>query len=275
MRGRMLLVALVNAMLVSTLARAAPEWVDRRIVMSGEPVAGSVDIGLGVGHWEAAPFSANAIGVRAEAALGILSRVDIGAGFGLRSDGGWLGNAYLSQPDSYARLFDSSAPELFLRGSDTASNPEIKVRGKLIDLGVFELGLEGRTYLPFAPETYFNVAFGVPMAVHAGHLLKVDFGVYNVVAYSPTWRYGTLYVLEAPANFWFQATNKVFLGPMTGLRVYSSNWPTNPHFDFILGFGLGVHLAKFIDLKTQLVLPRVNRGLEFLGAGVGLGFVFE
>jgi hypothetical protein len=66
------------------------------------------------------------------------------------------------------------------------------------------------------------------------------------------------------------------LGPMLGFRWYSrpvyAYGPTD--FDVNLGFGLGVSLARFVDLKTQIYLPRVDAGVHEVGAGVGVGFYF-
>lgn len=285
MRTKLLVVAasVVASVSVTSAASAAPEWVDRRIVMSGNPVAGSVDVGMGVGHYQDpnSPYSATDFGTNFSAAIGIVSRVDVGVGFGVRTGGtltyGYAGapivypaTAGLTQPDTYARFYEANAVGSFLRGASTVSNPELRVRGKIVDIGVFELGVEGRALFPAADGTRFATVAGVPMAVHAGHFFKLDFGVYNTFAFYDRFRFA----FEVPVNVWFQATNRLFLGPLTGFRAYS-NFGLDPGFDFALGFGLGVHLARFVDLKTQFVFPRINQGAEFFGAGIGVGFVFE
>jgi len=152
-------------------------------------------------------------------------------------------------------------------------DPELRVRGKLLDLGIFELGLEGRLWLPVYDFNRFATEFGVPMAVHVGHLLKIDFGVYTLIAdQHPN---SVLFVLDAPANFWFQVTRKVWLGPMAGVRFYGYNYYGDNPFDVILGFGLGVSVTRWLDIKTQLLFPRINEGAQYFGAGAGVGFVFE
>lgn len=266
MRTTPLVVAASIAVSISSLSSAAPEWVERRIVLSGEPVAGSVDVGMGFGHVAKAPLGGDGVGFDTEAVLGLVSRVDLGLRLGLRVNQ----ESAFAQADAYARFFRPEPTYEFAHRDDTFANPELRVRGKLVDVGVFELGIEGRMLLPAATDSRFVAGFGVPMAVHAGHLVKVDLGIYTTVgAYD-----AAVFVLDVPANVWFQVTDKVFLGPMTGLRAYS-NYFTNPAFDFILGVGLGVHLTKWLDLKSQFVFPRINQGAQFFGAGIGVGFVFE
>ncbi len=271
MRTALALTVAVVALTLTSESSAAPEWVDRRIVLSGKPVAGSVDVGMGVGHTELfvgrnGTISASGAGFNTEAVLGLVGRVDLGLRFGARVND----ESAVAQADSYAHFYNPDATYAFAHALSPFSNPELRVRGKLVDIGVFELGLEGRAVLPASRDSRFTTVFGVPMAVHAGHFFKLDFGVYSVLGlYDPF-----VFALDVPVNAWFQVTDKVFLGPMTGLRVYA-NYITNPGFDLMLGFGLGVHLVKWLDLKTQLVFPRVNQGAQFFGAGVGVGFVFE
>jgi hypothetical protein len=271
MRIGLIVAASAALVSVSSIASAAPPWVDRRIVLSGEPIAGSVDVGMGFGHTELGFFrnnviAANGVGFNTEAVLGLVSRVDIGLRLGLRVNQ----ESALSQSDTYARFYGPQ-PTYPTSGADTFANPEFRVRGKIVDVGVFELGLEGRMIFPATNGSRFGASFGVPMAIHGGHFVRVDTGVYTtIVAYDNN----PPVIFEAPANIWFQATDKVFLGPMSGFRAYA-NYLQNPSFDFILGFGLGVHLVKWLDLKTQFVFPRVNEGAQFFGAGVGVGFVFE
>lgn len=270
MRTTVALAAAAFAVSLSSVASAAPEWVDRRIVLSGTPVAGSVDVGMGFGHTEYDPFfgrgnSVNGVGFNTDAVLGLVSHVDMGLRLGLRPNL----DSVASQSDTYARFYNPQ-PTYPTSGGATFANPEFRVRGKIVDVGVFELGLEGRMIFPAARDSRFGASFGVPMAIHGGHLVKVDLGIYTTVVAWDT----APFIFDAPANIWFQVTDKVFLGPMTGFRAYA-NYITNPAFDFILGFGLGVHLVKWLDLKTQFVFPRVNQGAQFFGAGVGVGFVFE
>lgn len=270
---RTTLVTLSVSAVIFTLASAssaAPEWVERRIVLSGTPIAGSVDVGMGVGHTEVGRYrngfyTANGAGFSAEGVIGIVGRVDLGLRVGLRVNDE---SAY-AQSDSYARFYDPNAPLAYTHGYNTFANPEFRVRGKLVDVGVFELGLEGRAIVPTFG-TRFSTVFGVPMAVHAGHFFKLDFGVYNVLGFDNP----IVFALEVPVNAWFQVTRKVFLGPMTGFRVYS-NYFANEQVDVMLGFGLGVHLVRWLDLKTQIVFPRINEGPQFFGGGVGVGFIFE
>ncbi len=271
--------ALSSILLAAANANAtAPEWVDRRIVLSGKPIAGSVDVGTGFGHTEFG-FGrgyANGVGFNTEGVLGIASRVDIGLRFGLRVNG----ESSFVQADGYGHFYEADDVYGNIRGGETFTNPELRARVKLLDLGSFELGIEARTTFPIFPGTRFTAVVGVPMAVHAGRIFKLDFGVYNVVSfYSPL-----AFAFEVPANFWFQVSHKVFLGPLTALRFYPGSACSDcgryynrfdPSVEFALGFGLGVHLAKFADLKTQFIFPEVNHGARYFGVGVGVGFIFE
>jgi hypothetical protein len=63
---------------------------------------------------------------------------------------------------------------------------------------------------------------------------------------------------------------------MTELRFNDS--VGNLGFDLasgaLFGFGLGVALSRFADLKADFLFPRVNGGPDF-GAGVGIGLHFD
>jgi hypothetical protein len=89
-----------------------------------------------------------------------------------------------------------------------------------------------------------------------------------VLFYDPTQT-----VLSIPVDLWLQATSRLWLGPMSGVRVYSRSDVT----DVSLGFGLGYQLNAFVDLKTMLLFPGINHreGARNLGAGIGLQLRIE
>jgi hypothetical protein len=79
-----------------------------------------------------------------------------------------------------------------------------------------------------------------------------------------------------PADFWFQVSHRVWLGPMTSLRFIDPG-PGGSYTDFLLGFGLGIQPASFVDLKTWLLFPRINHdaGARTFGAGFGVELRIE
>lgn len=266
--------------LLPSVALATDPWVERRLTLKSNPIGGSVDAGLGFGHFETpagrGSSNYNGLGFNAEGVLGIINRIDIGLRLAVRVND----DSSIAQADSYARTYDSNTFYPFVAGARPFANPELRVRGKLLDVGVFELGVEGRTIFPVGdPDTRASVVVGVPMAVHVRSLLRIDTGVYTVFSFydrAGTYADRTIFVFDVPANFWFQVTPQIWLGPMTGFRVYNDRYYfSNSSADFILGFGMGITLAKFLDLKWQAVFPRLNEGVQYVGAGVGVGFVFE
>ena len=262
---------LAASMLFATAASAdAPQWVERRTVPDAK-VAGSVDLGFGLGS-RVLRVAGNDLrytgaGWNIEGAVSFLRRIEIGLRFGVRAPA----DGRVAQADTFARPFDRNIPYEYSTGGDIMANPELRVRGKLVDTGGFELALEGRLYAPIARGTAFSHYFGVPMAFHAG-IFRADIqpGI-NLGFYNPL-----VFVFSVPVNLWFQVTNKVFLGPLTGIRVYDRDyWGGNGgQIDLMLGFGLGVSFTPWFDLKTQILFERLNAGADWFGAGVAAGFNF-
>lgn len=277
---------------VAQAARATPRWVDRRLTLPG-PVAGTLDLAGSLAHADedvgndgpCGYCSFTGTGVNVEGVLGIASRVDSGLRVGFRGFDDNLpapvNEGAVADADSYARMYD---PLSFwggygnlVWGNGAVSNPELRVRVRILDVKrVFELGVEARGVFPFANGTVFTQTVGVPMALHLGRYVRFDFGGYSHFVFrgQPG---GVIATFEAPAAFWFQVHRRVFLGPMFGFRWYSDNvYASGPqNFDFSVGFGVGVSLAKFLDLKTQIYLPRVDDAAHYIGAGVGVSFYFD
>jgi len=286
----------VMGMGVSRDADATPPWVDRLLTLPG-PVAGTIDIGGGLGHAEEnlgnpptdgpcgyCGFTGG--GVNIEGVLGIASRVDIGLRVGFRGFNDDLpapiNEGAIANADSYARPFDQVG---FYGGLNNAvwgvgpvSNPELRVRGRILHIRrIFELGVEGRAIAPFANGTSFTQIVGVPMALHFGHRVRFDFGAYSHFTFRNTVAGGVLATLELPAALWFQVHPRVFLGPMFGFRYYSENVYSagSANVDVNLGFGVGISLARFLDLKMQVYFPRIEDGIQYFGTGAAVGFYFN
>jgi hypothetical protein len=236
-------------------ARAEEPWVERGITLPRGEWA--FNVGLGVGHTPADDTSA---GVNAEMAVGITSRIELGLRTGVRfADGD-------DHADTYGRLFDRETLDVDAEGGQVLANPELRVRGALVRAPIVELSLEGRIVLPFADDSNAGLLFGVPMAFHLGSVVRLDVGVFMPVVFD---RPDTLIGLHVPVDLWIQATERLWLGPMTGVefdRLGRQDGSTS----IPLGFGLGYALLGSLDLKTMFLFPEINNDSRDFGAGLGL-----
>jgi hypothetical protein len=253
------------AILAPSRAAAAPPWVDRHLTLPGGDWA--FDLGLGVSHIQPAPppyQDLSGVGMNAEMAVGLTSRVELGVRTGLR-----FGDAAArsTQGDSYGRLFDR---QTFATGADVLANPEVRVRGALVRESIVELGLEGRVVLPFEPGTAAGVLFGLPLAFHLGDRVRLDVGLYvPIVFFRPT----PVTDLAIPVDVWIQATRRLWLGPMTGVRVVHIGDAGEGRIS--LGFGLGYQITHAVDFKAMLLFPGVNIESRNFGAGAGVQIRIE
>ena len=270
---------------VSHDAGATPRWVDRLLTLPG-PVAGTIDLGGSIAWADqnVAPCGRCGFvgtGVNVEGTLGIANRVDIGLRVGLRgfADNLGINEGVVTNADAYARPFDQLAfygSDGGIYGNTDVANPELRVRVRILNLRrVFELGVEARGVAPVADGTAFTQIVGVPMALHLGHHVRFDFGGYTGFTFFGQPR-GALFTFYAPAAFWFQVHDRVWLGPELGFRWYSQNvYGDNDPWDVMLGFGLGVSCTHWLDFKFQAYTPRVNEGARWFGAGAGVQFYFD
>ncbi len=244
-------------------AAAAPPWVDRRLT----PPAGdwAFDFGLGLGH-VGDGGEASAVGVNAEIAVGLTSRVELGVRSGVRF--GDPGERAI-RADQYGRLFDR---QTFGTGSEIVANPEVRLRGALVRGDVVELALEGRLVAPFEDGTRAGALFGVPLAFHLGDRVRLDTGPYVPVLFTDPDAY---FEVRLPLDVWIQASSRVWVGIMTGL-VLSQPGKNVSHADLSLGLGLGYQVTHSVDLKAMFLFPSVNGGggRDF-GAGAGVEFRVE
>jgi hypothetical protein len=263
-------VGLLAIVTFADLAQAAPEWVDRSLTLRQFGIA--IDAGIALAHAEGADVTGG--GLNLEAGFGILDSFEIGLRSGAR-----LGdqNAKTLQVDQYARLFDL---ETYGTGTALFANPELRLLGRILDLSVLELGVEGRLYLPVEDRTRFSFMLGAPVRLHVARILRIDTGLYVPVLSNENGAGGTIssVSLNLPAEFWFQVTRRVFLGPVAEFRVNGNEAPLG--FDrgtgLLFGFGMGYQISRFADLKLSLVLPRVNGdpGPD-IAFGTGLGLHFD
>lgn len=243
-------------------AGATPRWVDRGITMRST-LGGTLDAGFGFGHRDQYGISRDAVGGSFEAVLGIQRFLDVGLRLGVRTHD--LGNRSFAQGDFYGRDRDRETYRLL--GNRSFANPELRLRGKVLEKGPFELALEGRILFPVNNGT--GVVFGVPMALHLGHTVRLDTGLYLPIGFADD---ETNVGFSVPLRLWFQATDNLWLGPMSGLRVSSVRGEA---VDVPLGFGLGVSVHRYVDIKGDFFFNRVNEGAQQLGFGIGVGLYFE
>ena len=238
-------------LLLPPTARAAAPWVDRAITLPGR--AWAFNFGLGLGH---IPNGGLGPALNVEGAVSVAHGVQIG----LRTAFRFGDTARIAQADYYGRPFDT---ETYGTGRETVANPEFHIRARLIESQAVEVGVEGRAYAPF--DQGFGIMAGVPVAFHFGRAARLDTGVYvPILFYDPTYAR-----VSFPFHLWFQATSRLWLGPITGAIIDTErgNRTTVP-----LGFGLGYAVTSALDFKTQFIFRDVTHGnrSEYWGFGAGL-----
>lgn len=262
---RALGIALSSALALGVLttsgdAHAADRYVDRAMTLPRLNFAG--DVGLGIGHYRYRDEIG--AGMNLEAALGITNRFELGFRTGIRfGDEGRVIHA-----DEYGR---TNWTETYGTAGGTVANPELRLRWIAYSGSVAEVGLDGRFFLPIENGSNFGMMFGVPFAFHAASFLRIDLGVYMPMIFDDPARVA----LTVPAYFWFQATDKFWLGPMTSLR-FNFNRPGNDDVDFVTGIGMGYQVASAVDLKWMLLFNRFDDDLlRTIGGGFGAQFRIE
>jgi len=262
--------ALLSLATVETPSDAAERWVDRPMTLHRLVFAG--DVGIGVGHVRipvAGPFddvSRTGLGLNLEAALGITERLELGFRTGVR-----FGNdGRATSPDYYARTLwtETYGTSPLAPGNDTVANPELRIRWVAYSGSIAEVGLDGRVFLPIEDGTRAGIMFGVPLAFHVSDLLRIDTGAYIPISFYDATYNG----LSIPGYFWFQTSEKLWLGPMAQLRFIDVG-PGNHDAHLLLGFGLGYQVANAVDLKTMILFPAVDDDFaRHFGAGFGVQF---
>ena len=241
-------------------AHAAPAWVER-----GTNLPKSVwafDPGLGSAFADPpAGDSLFGAGLNLELAVGVLTDLELGFRTGLR-----LGNdGRALRADGYGRLFDR---QTFGTNNDSVANPELRARGRLVNGSIAELALEGRAYLPIEDYSRFGIMVGLPLLLHLGRV-RLDTGLYIPIIF----RERTEVDVSVPVDLWIQASQRFWIGPMSGVRIYNPDSRT----DVSLGLGLGYQFTHAIDLKVMWLFPGINhsQGARSFGVGVGLQLRIE
>ena len=243
-------------------AHAAERWIDRPMTLHRYVFAG--DVGLGVGHLgiDRPDVGFTGPGMNFEAAFGVTEKLELGIRTGVRfgNDGRTV------QADYYARPFSI---DTYGTGTDTGVNPELRGKYVVYSGSVAEIGLEGRMYLPAEHNTDFGIMLGVPLAFHVTDWLRIDTGLNIPIIFSNS----TYSAFSIPGYFWFQATEKLWAGPMVALRFI--NPPGDGGYDahLALGAGVGYQVASAVDLKAWFLFPYIDQSNEhYFGAGLGVQF---
>jgi hypothetical protein len=259
----------VAGVFVASSARAEPPYVERHVVLPEHYWA--FDFGVGIGH-DGNPQRnpPTGVGLNFDMAVSPVDRLELGFRSGLRiGDDGRT-----TQADTYGRLFDHPTfgtggyPPGGFRYDDFA-NPELRIRGALYRGPVAEVALEGRLFLPAEHGSEAGLMFGVPLLFHIAHIARLDTGLYvPFVFYNPI-----VADIFVPVNLWFQPISRLWVGPMTGVDYHTN---TNDA-DVSFGVGLGVQVARFCDLKTQVLFPALNQtqGAQTVGVGFGVELRIE
>jgi hypothetical protein len=266
-RAFLLPAALASLAGLTSIAAAAPPWVDRHLTLPKGDWA--FDLGLGIEH---PPILDPSVGINTEMGVGITERVELGVRTGVRLGGDPAQSVLFRRGrgngDSFGRLFDR---QTFDTGTDTLANPELRVRGALVRGSVAELALEGRLVLPIASASDAGLLFGVPLSFHLGDRVRLDTGAYVPVVFRrPT----TLFAISLPLDVWIQVSRRVWLGPMTGV-VFTQPGDTGSRADLSLGFGFGWQITHYLDFKAMVLFPTLDSESRFFGIGSGVEIRIE
>lgn len=257
------LLAIAIVLLAAGDARAADPWVDRPITLPRMNFAGDVGLGLGHAHFGDRDFFGP--GLNLEGAFGITNTIEVGLRLGIRLND----DARATGADAFGRTFFLDTWGV---NADSVANPEAHIRWAAYQGHVVEVGLDGRVYLPIEQGSAPGLMFGVPLAFHIGNSVRIDTGAYLPFVFHRR----SYIVFSVPGYFWFQVTEKVWLGPLAEVRFINPDIGNN-HTDLLLGFGLGYQVTRPIDLKTWLLFPAINQdaGGRYFGAGFGVQFRIE
>ncbi|HEY6463604.1 MAG TPA: hypothetical protein VIY73_25725, partial [Polyangiaceae bacterium] len=219
-------------------ARAAQPFVDAPLTLP--PVHFSAAAGLGFGTYQDATGSHVGAGSSFDAAIGLPFLGELGAHLAQRfgPDGVAVGTGPNAAPpfgaDHFARLFDPVTQE---PGLQSFANPEFHLRGTLIPLEVFELGLETRLTVPTGDGSFLAFTPGLPMRVHIPGFLRIDTGLWLPVWFPQSGPESQIYILDIPAQAFFQIGD-AFVGPESGLRINDIGG-SNTTVDIPFGVGGG------------------------------------
>jgi len=202
-----------------------------------------------------------------EVGVGVAWDLELGFRTGVR----FGGDGRFTRADRYGRPWQTEGVEPPPQtGGDDVANPELSMRWSVARGRVAELALEARFFLPIETGTHFGFMLAAPLRLRLG-AVRLDTGVYVPIIFdSPT---GS--AISFPLQIWIQAARTLWLGPMLGLRIVNQRGGTYTQYPF--GFGLGVAMNPFVDLRTWILFPDLSgdAAARTFGAGVALQIRFE
>lgn len=271
------LAAFSVAMASGSAARADGGQSFTDVPLTLKPLHFAADVGLGFGTYQN-PAGSTQVGGGSdfEAAIGLPFLGELGVRLAERfGSGGPLVGTPAGAPtgaDHFARLFDPVVGE---PGFEAFANPEFHLRGSMVDLEAFQLGLETRLTIPTSNGSYLLFTPGVPIRIHVPGSLRIDTGLWLPIGFvgNPAPGEGsTVYVLDIPVQAFFQIGD-AFVGPESGVRINNiGGSPTSA--DVPLGVGGGYTFGGIVDVKAQLRTERVNApswASQSFGGGIGVG----
>jgi hypothetical protein len=198
-----------------------------------------------------------------------------GIAVGTNQQGGGVTFPVPTGADHFGRLFDPIVGEPGLAPNSAFANPEFHLRGTMVPLDVFELGLETRVVVPTSDGSYWDFTPGVPIRIHIPGLMRIDTGLWLPIFFVQQQQQqalnlpSTVYILDIPAQAYFQI-GSAFVGPQTGIRF--NNIGSSPSStDIPLGVGGGYTIGGILDIKAQLRMERLTWFNQSFGGGIGVG----
>ncbi len=278
MRPWLATLALGSLVTFTRSARADDPFVDR--VLTLPPLHLSLDAGLGFGQGPAStsldvtglqptPAETNVKlgwGSNLEAAVGLPFLGEVGVRVGVRFGDAGIAAGWGLGADHFARLFDPVVDE---PGGSAVTNPELRLRGTLLNLKVVELGLETRAVIPTSDGSYFELVPGVPLRIHIPGLIRIDTGVWLPVIFNSD----ASFTIDIPAQLFVQV-NQAFFGPVAGVRFNHPGGDAGESTtDIPAGIAGGYTLGGVLDLKVQVRTERINdvSWTKYIGGGLGVG----
>jgi hypothetical protein len=201
-----------------------------------------------------------------DAAIGLPFLGELGARVGYRFGADGV-NAYANH---YARLFD---PIMNEPGTNNFDNVEMHLRGSIVSVEVFELGLETRVVIPTDSNSVVAFTPGLPMRIRVPDFMRIDTGLWLSIPSQGNPNF--YYALDVPAQAYFQIGD-AFVGPQTGVRFNNPGGGAGSYVEVPLGIGGGYTFGGVLDVKAQLRTEHINSTPSYappwgFGGGLGLG----
>lgn len=249
------------ALVAAADARAEGPFVN--VPLTLPPLHFGGEAGIGFGTYQP-PGGSTQVGWGSDfaAAIGLPFIGELGARVGYR----FGGEGVASYANHYARLFDPIVTE---PGTNDFDNVELHLRGSIVSVDVFELGLETRVVIPTDSTSVVAFAPGLPMRIHIPDFMRIDTGLWLSVPVESN----PYYVLDVPAQAYFQFGD-AFIGPQSGVRFTNPGGGGGSYTEIPLGIGGGYTFGGVLDVKAQLRTEHVNSSPSPWGAfggGLALG----